>query len=95
MGKPAAIDRPYLPSLSHPFTLDTVICCQYEGDAQRIVKALKCRLAKYHLELNEEKTRLVPFETRLPAWQQARCLRVPGIYILLGKIPPGSRDPKG
>ena len=40
---------------------DAVICCQYEQDAQRITKALASRLAKYHLKLNEEKTRLVGF----------------------------------
>ena len=38
-----------------------VICCRYARDAERIRKALGKRLAKYHLALNEEKTRLVPF----------------------------------
>ena len=40
---------------------DLVICCQKDGDAQRILKALGKRLERYHLQLNEEKTRLVPF----------------------------------
>ena len=40
---------------------DLVICCQYEQDAAHIHKALAGRLAKYHLTLNEEKTKLVPF----------------------------------
>jgi hypothetical protein len=43
---------------------DAIICCQYERDAQRIKKALGQRLAKYHLALNEEKTRLVSFSKR-------------------------------
>ncbi|HEX2241943.1 MAG TPA: reverse transcriptase domain-containing protein [Gammaproteobacteria bacterium] len=43
---------------------DMVICCQYECDAQRIVKALQGRLIKYGLQLNEEKTRLVAFSKR-------------------------------
>jgi group II intron reverse transcriptase/maturase len=40
---------------------DVVICCQNERDAPRILKALKGRLERYGLSLNEEKTRLVPF----------------------------------
>ncbi|MCP3703802.1 MAG: group II intron reverse transcriptase/maturase, partial [Alteromonas sp.] len=43
---------------------DAVICCQYEGDAKRIVKALVKRLAKYKLQLNEDKTRCVSFSRR-------------------------------
>ena len=41
-----------------------MICCQHDGDAQRILKALGKRLERYHLQLNEEKTRLVPFSKR-------------------------------
>jgi group II intron reverse transcriptase/maturase len=40
---------------------DTVICCQYERDAKRILSALQKRLKKYGLKLNAEKTRLVSF----------------------------------
>lgn len=40
---------------------DLVICCQFEHDANRIHKALKNRLEKYNLRLNEEKTKLVKF----------------------------------
>ena len=40
---------------------DTVICCQYEQDAKRILSALEKRLKKYGLKLNAEKTRLVSF----------------------------------
>lgn len=43
---------------------DAVICCQHEEDAQRIVKALAKRLAKYKLQLNEDKTRCVRFSKR-------------------------------
>jgi hypothetical protein len=38
-----------------------IVCCQYEQDAIRLKVALGKRLTKYHLDLNEEKTRLVPF----------------------------------
>lgn len=58
---------------------DAVICCQYERDAQRIVKAMKGRLAKYHLTLNEEKTRLVPFS--MPGHHQGDK---PGMFEFLG-----------
>ncbi len=47
---------------------DCIICCQYEGDALRIRTALTKRLAKFKLELNEEKTKLVRFDKN-----QARC----------------------
>lgn len=40
---------------------DAVIGCQYAQDAIRIKEALGKRLAKYHLQLNEQKTRLVAF----------------------------------
>jgi RNA-directed DNA polymerase len=37
---------------------DAVICCQYTRDAECILRALRQRLAKYGLRLNDEKTRL-------------------------------------
>ncbi len=40
---------------------DAVIGCQYAQDAIRIKEALGKRLAKYPLQLNEQKTRLVAF----------------------------------
>jgi RNA-directed DNA polymerase len=40
---------------------DAVICCQCNEDAQRIRETLGKRLGKYKLQLNEEKTKLVPF----------------------------------
>lgn len=41
---------------------DLVICCEFERDARRISKALKGRLGKYDLGLNEEKTKEVSFD---------------------------------
>lgn len=46
---------------------DAVICCQVNKDAQRIRATLVKRLEKYKLKLNEEKTKLVPFDKRLAA----------------------------
>jgi len=46
---------------------DGVICCQYEADALRIRQALGKRLEKFKLQLNEEKTKLVPFDKKAAA----------------------------
>ncbi len=43
---------------------DGVICCEYEIDALRIKESLGKRLAKFKLQLNEDKTKLVPFDKR-------------------------------
>ena len=43
---------------------DCVICCELEEDAGRIKEALGKRLTKFKLQLNEEKTKLVPFDKR-------------------------------
>lgn len=40
---------------------DAVICCQYESDAKRVKEALRKRLGRFKLALNEEKTKLVDF----------------------------------
>lgn len=43
---------------------DLVICCESVKDAKKIKTALKNRLEKYRLELNTEKTKVVPFSKR-------------------------------
>jgi len=45
---------------------DVVICCESEHDAARVLKALRQRLERFGLRLNEEKTRVVLF-ARPPA----------------------------
>lgn len=40
---------------------DGVICCEKETDALRIMEILDKRLAKFKLELNKDKTEVVPF----------------------------------
>jgi len=40
---------------------DIRICCQYESDAKSIMEALKERLAKFGLELSEDKTKCIKF----------------------------------
>lgn len=43
---------------------DAVICCEYQEDALRIRASLGKRLAKFKLQLNEEKTKLVNFDKK-------------------------------
>lgn len=41
-----------------------LLCCYYRSDAIKVLKALKGRLAKFGLQLNEEKTKVVEFNKR-------------------------------
>ena len=63
MGKPAATDRPRLPSLSHSFTLDLVILVdaypQHDWLLKAVDKRLREELATLQVAINEEKSRLV------------------------------------
>jgi group II intron reverse transcriptase/maturase len=40
---------------------DFIVCAQHKSDAERILRELRSRLDRCHLELSEEKTRLVRF----------------------------------
>jgi group II intron reverse transcriptase/maturase len=73
---------------------DAVIACQYEEDAQRIVPALAKRLAKYKLQLNEDKTRCVRFSQR-EATQGVRqeTFDFLGFTFYLGRSRKGSTIP--
>ena len=71
---------------------DLVICCRYEYDAHRILKALKGRLAKYGLDLNDKKTKLVRFDKTLKQKQQTFDFL--GFTFYLGKSAKGFMIPK-
>jgi len=43
---------------------DAVICCESDEDAKRIRNTLGKRLAKFNLQINEEKTKLIPFDKK-------------------------------
>jgi RNA-directed DNA polymerase len=58
MGKPAATDRPYLPSLSHSFTLDMVFIIQKDEEPEEMRKQIDQELQKRELKVKESKTRL-------------------------------------
>jgi len=63
---------------------DGVIGAQYESDARRLLEALRERLAKFGLTLNEGKTRLIEFG-RSAARRRARAgLRRPETFNFLG-----------
>jgi RNA-directed DNA polymerase len=69
---------------------DAVICCQYARDAERMLRALRQRLATYRLRLHEEKTRLVPFSK-----QAARRREPQGTFEFLGFLCYWGRSRKG
>jgi RNA-directed DNA polymerase len=74
---------------------DMIVCCQYERDAQRILRALEKRLAKYRLALNAEKTRLVPFSKRTYRQQpQAMAFAFLGFTFYWGRSRKGAVVPK-
>lgn len=74
---------------------DAAICCQYERDAMRIKQALGKRLAKYHLKLNEEKTRLVSFSKRAQRrGEKQGAFDFLGFTLYLGRTRRGQTIPK-
>ncbi|WP_246529064.1 group II intron reverse transcriptase/maturase, partial [Oceanobacillus oncorhynchi] len=50
---------------------DFVCCFQYKSDAQTFYRRLKERLNKFHLEMAEEKTNILPFGSY--AWKDNEC----------------------
>ena len=63
---------------------DFVIGCEREDDAQRTMKALPLRFAKYGLEVNAEKTKLVRFERPRRSAQRTSPGRKPDTFSFLG-----------
>ena len=74
---------------------DLVICCRYEEDAKRIKSVLGKRLAKYKLELNEEKTSMVNFsKSNLRRGVKQGAFEFLGFRFYLGKSLKGVTIPK-
>lgn len=74
---------------------DLVICCRYEEDAQRIKRVLGKRLAKYKLELNEEKTSMVNFsKNKHRRGIKQGSFEFLGFCFYLGKSLKGATIPK-
>ncbi len=74
---------------------DIVICCRYEEDAKRIKSVLGKRLNKYHLTLNEEKTKMISF-SRLKQKKgiKQETFEFLGFRFYLGKSRKGAVIPK-
>jgi RNA-directed DNA polymerase len=63
---------------------DVIAGAQYESDARKLLDALRGRLAKFRLALNEDKTRLIEFG-RFAAQRRAEAgLRRPETFNFLG-----------
>lgn len=74
---------------------DAIICCQYDEDAQKIKKTLGVRLAKFKLQLNESKTKLVKFDKKEAARGiDQETFDFLGFTFYLGKSKTGRIIPK-
>jgi RNA-directed DNA polymerase len=75
MGKPAATDRPCLPSLRHSFTLDAIVHCRTETEAQEVRRAMAVRMQEGRLELHPAKTQIVSCQedARRGTYLNERC----------------------
>jgi len=74
---------------------DLVICCRHEQDAQRIKKALGNRLAKYKLQLNEDKSKRVRFSKRqYRRGERQETFDFLGFTFYLSKTRSGATVPK-
>jgi group II intron reverse transcriptase/maturase len=62
---------------------DFVICVQHKDEAEKILKVLRRRLAKFSLELSEEKTRIIEFG-RLAGLNSKRNGTKPETFNFLG-----------
>ena len=66
------------------FADDVVVCFQYRDDAERFHAGMRERLAKFHLELHGEKTRLLEFGRSAAPNRQKRGLGKPETFTFLG-----------
>jgi len=74
---------------------DLLVCCQFERDARRINKALKSRLEKFNLRLNEEKTKLVKFDKRAhQSGNKPESFDLLGLTFYWGRARSGAVIPK-
>ena len=63
---------------------DFVIGCELESDAQRIMKALPLRFARYGLAINEDKTRMISFRRPPLGYSRRTHGPKPGTFSFLG-----------
>jgi group II intron reverse transcriptase/maturase len=77
------------------FADDSVACFQYEKDAKRYYKALIQRLAKFALEISEEKTRIIEFGRFAERNAKRKGDRKPETFDFLGFTHYCGRSRKG
>ena len=73
---------------------DLVICCEHEYDANRVLKALRKRLDRFGLSLNDEKTRLVSFARPLAGRNGGTAFDFLGFTFYWGRSRNGHPVPK-
>jgi len=77
------------------FADDLVGCFQYQDDAERFHQELRTRLARFHLELHPDKTRLVEFGRVAASNRQRRGAGKPETFTFLGFTHICSQTQKG
>src|SRR5215510_2917815 len=87
MRKPAATDRPRLPSLSHSFTLDCLFCCRSKADADAALGYAHKYLARLDLAVNPRKTTIYHAEKGLHYLGERLLLKKRGPYEELVHVP--------
>src|ERR1700730_18160627 len=95
MGKPAETARRSLKSLSHSFTLDTVVGFQYQTDAARFLENLRERVGKFGLELHQDKTRRIEFGRFAERDRKKRGEGKPEAFDFLGFTHISGKDRNG
>lgn len=74
---------------------DSVICCRYKKDAERIREVLAKRLGKYKLKLNEDKTKMVKFSRNsAKKGKKQESFDFLGFTVYLGRSQKGRIIPK-
>lgn len=74
---------------------DVVVCCERSRDAERVLKALKGRLEKHGLGMNEEKTRAVRFsKAGMERGERQESFDFLGFTFYLGRSRKGRVIPK-
>ena len=63
---------------------DVVVCFQYHTDAEQFLREVRVRLARFHLELHPEKTRLLEFGRFAAANRRERGDKKPDTFTFLG-----------
>ena len=66
---------------------DVVIGLQHEQEAERLLRDLEERLARFGLELHPTKTRILEFGRHAKASRKARGLGKPETFDFLGRLP--------